>query len=512
MLNGSIIDLTGSNSVSQLGENRCDVVEQDEIDKYPPQTEESREANPVILADERTKSVTESRRFKQSTPTLDNAGIWQEYKKTDQRRYFVPCPHCNKKAFENQSKVLKNTSIATLQNMKGWMVFAWSKRFTVFEIKGYESFIKWDEKSKNKDGSWNLIEVIKSAHFICPHCSGKILNSHKYEMNRAADLHPDGGWRPTVSTGVPGHYGRHLPSMYSISRDCDFGQMAKKFLVAKRSPEGVKGFINSDLAEPDVNQSISVDRVGPASKHIEITGEWLKILSVDYQQHAPYFWAMVRAWNGSDKSHGIEYKALNQWSEIDDFQAAHKIIPQAVIIDVGFNQGEVLQNCASLQIPTRCTLDEAVQDSLPMVNGWQPCKSFGNKMQFRDVETGLYRPYKINANFDPYSGTSLAKTMRIELLEFKSDLFEDMMDNVRQGKTFFEWTVSPEVDTEEYNKHMAGKIRKPKKNNPRDYSWAQRHTSYPDHLHTAELMNFAHAYRLQQISFEAIQSKEKDKK
>ena len=478
-INGSIIDLTGSNSVGQLAENRCDIVWQDEIDKYPAQTETSKEANPVTLADERTKSVPEPRRYKQSTPTLDNTGIWEEFKKTDQRRYFVPCPHCAKQ-----------------------VVFAWSKRFSVFDQRGYEAYVKWDDDAKNEDGTWDLTKVVRSAHMVCPFCGGKILNSHKHEMVAK------GEWNPTAK-GSPGYIGWHLPSMYSTSRDCDFGAMAKKFLMAKRSIDGVKGFINSDLAEPDVNQSVSVDRIGAAGKQIEVTGEWLKVLSVDYQQNAPYFWSMVRAWNGSDASHGIEYKAFNSWDEIDEIQAKHKIIPQAVIIDVGFSQSEVFQNCANLKIPTRCVLDPAIQDALPMVNGWNPCKTFGGKRQFRDPETGLYRPYRVNGNMDPYAGTELAKCMRIELLEFLHDIFMDMIDNIRQGKTHFKWTISPEVDTEEYAKHMSGKVRKSKKNNPRDYTWVQRRTDWPDHILSAEVMNLVLAFRLQLISFDAVQTQTK---
>ena len=435
----------------------------------------------MVLADERTKSVPEPRRYKQSTPTLDNTGIWEEFKKTDQRRYFMPCPHCSKS-----------------------VVFAWSKRYSVFEQKGFEAYIKWDDSARNADGQWDLNKVVQTAHMVCPHCSGKILNSHKHEMVAS------GEWRATKE-GSPGFIGWHLPSMYSTSRDCDFGAMAKKFLMAKRSLDGVKGFINSDLAEPDVNQSVSVDRVGAAGKHIEVTGEWLKILSLDYQQNAPYFWGVVRAWNGSDSSHGIEYKAFNSWDEIDELQAKHKIIPPAVIIDVGFNQAEVLQNCANLNIPSRCTLMQAVQDSLPMVNGWNPCKSFGGKRQYRDMATGLYKPYRINPNIDPYAGTDLAKSMRIELLEFIHDHFMDMLDNIRKEKTYFKWTISPEVDTEEYAKHMSGKIRKAKKNNPRDYTWVQRRTDWADHILSAEVMNLVLAFRLQLISFDAVQTQTKEK-
>jgi hypothetical protein len=529
-INGSTIDLTGSNSVGQLSENRCDVVLQDEIDKYPAQTETSREANPVTLADERTKSVPESRRYKFSTPTLDNTGIWIEIKNSDQRRYFMPCPHCNKEAYEKRNdlrgmdreskpKILerisplgeKGTSRTIQENAtqakmeKGWVVFAWSKQFSVFKQQGFEAYIRWDDKSRNADGSWNLEKVVTTAHAVCPHCEGKILNSHKFSMIK------NGEWRATA-VGAPGHVGWHLPSMYSTSRDCDFGQMAKKFLIAKHSLDGVKGFINSDLAEPDVNQAVSVDKVGTIWRQIEVTAEWINLMSVDYQQNAPYFWGIVRAWNGKDASHGLEYREMMQWHELDIFQKDHKVPPQAVIIDCGHEQIEVIRNCAELSIPTRCTLDPAVQDSLPMVNGWQPCKSFGGRQQFRnsEPETGrvIYQPYKINPHYDPFSGTDMAKRMRIELLEIRNELFEDMYENVRLGKTGLKWTISKELDCETYHQHVAAKIKKPKKKNPRDTTWVSRHSASQDHLHICEMLQIAMAYRLQLISFEAIRTKE----
>ena len=513
-INGSIVDLTGSNSVGQLAENRCDIVWQDEIDKYPTLTETSKEASPIVLADERTKSVSESRRYKQSTPTLDKTGIWEEFKKTDQRRYFVPCPHCNRKAYDKDSPLQSKTKLDLASNPisnpsrkgdnRGWIVFAWSKRFSVFESKGYEAYIRWDEKAKKCDGTWDYEAVVRTAHAVCPWCQGKILNSHKSAMV------DQGRWLPTAS-GIPGYVGWHLPSMYSTARDCDFGQMAKKFLTAKRSVEGVKGFINSDLAEPDMNQSIAVDKVGTAGRHIEVTSEWITLVTVDYQQMAPYFWAVARSWSGTDKCHGIEYMFANSWDDLDVFQKKHKVIPQAFGIDTGFNQAEVLQNCANLKMPTRCQLDEAIQDLRPMVNGWNPMKSFGGKRQWRDPDSGLYRPYRINPNIDPYAGSEFAHSVRIELLEFLSDIFEDMMDSIRHGKTGLEWSISKEMDTEEYARHMSGKIRKVKKNNPRDYSWVQRRADWPDHLHSCELMNLVLAYRLQLISFDAIQTNKETK-
>jgi len=287
--------------------------------------------------------------------------------------------------------------------------------------------------------------------------------------------------------------------------------MAKKFLTAKKSIDGVKGFINSDLAEPDCNQSVGIDRVGQAGKHIELSKEWLLILSVDFQQISPYFWYVVRAWNGTDASHGIECGSFMQWHEMDEIQAKYKIIPQAVFIDSRYNRSEVLQNCANMEMTSRGSLDPAVQDALPMWNGWNPVMAFGNHREFRvqDEQGGFrYQPFRWMGGHDPYIGTELAKRVQIQILEFKSDNFEDLMENVRSGKTFFNWTISPEMDTPEYNKHMAGKIRKSKKNNPRDYSWVQRRSDWADHIRSCELIGFAGAYALNLISYDAAKTKE----
>jgi DNA-directed RNA polymerase subunit RPC12/RpoP len=480
-INGTVIDLTGSNSVGQLGENRCDVVWQDEMDKYPEQMEHDREASVVILADERTKSVSNARRYKFSTPTLSTMGIWDYFLKGDQRRYFVPCPHCAKK-----------------------IVLAWSKQFSVFQFRGDEAYIHWDDSARKEDGSWNLNEVVKSAHLVCPHCQGKILDRHKPQMNK------DGKWVATA-TGAPGFVSWHLPSLYSISQDCNFGQMAKKFLMAKKSLDGVKGFINSDLAEPDISQAVSVNKSGIIGKHLEITGEWIKILSTDYHATAPYFYSVVRAWNGSNASHGIEWRSYNNWYEMDELQEKHKVIKEAVIIDAGYAQAEVARECCNLHMPTRCELAEAVQGAVPEVIGWQPSKSFGGKRYYRvtDADDSVaWQPLRKDKFIDPFVGTDAARTMRVPFLEFLEDAFEDMLENILNKKTGLIWTISPEMDNDEYHRHIANKVKKPWKKNPRDLRWQTRQ-GMPDHIRLCEVLNLVMAYRLQLISFEAIQVKEK---
>lgn len=484
LLNGSVIDFTGSNSVGQLGENRCDVVLQDEIDKYPPQREEAKEANPIYLADERTKNVHGARRYKYSTPTLGNTGIWEWFLKGDQRRWFVPCPHCQKK-----------------------IVLVWSKQFTVFGIRGDEAFIRWDDEARQENGEWDLEKVLASAHMVCPHCEGKIYDRHKTEMNAR------GEWIPTAK-GAPGFVSWHLPSMYSISPDCNFGAMAKKFLMAKKSLDGVKGFINSDLAEPDVSQAISVNKRKMVDDHIEVTGEWLKILSGDYHAVSPYFYAMVCAWSGKDECHVIEHKAFNNWYEMDELQAKHKILPVAVIIDAGYEQAEVCKECCQLSMESRCKLYPAVQSGTPEIVGWQPAKSFGGNKLYRvsekvgEQEVVLYQPWRKDKFIDPFVGTEMARRMKISLLEWLENPFEDMLENILNKKTGLKLTLSPEADTEEFHKHIAAKVKKPWKKNPRDLRWVTV-ANWDDHLRLCLVLNLVLAVRLQQINFSMLQIIEK---
>lgn len=493
IINGSIVDWTGSNSVAQLASNPCSVVCQDEVDKFgvsQKRDEDGRtiEADPITNADERTGETPIPKRFKVSTPTVVSGPIWQWLLKTDLRRRFVPCPHCGR---ENSSRKF---------------VIAWSKGYSVLPTVGLDgeqipiAYVKWDEEARKMDGTWDLERVERSARYECPFCAGHVRAEHQQWMDK------NGIWTPT-KIGSPRMRGYHLPAMYVAHESYSPGALAVQFLNQKKSVNGTQGFVNSKLAEPQMHQGISADRKGLVGQVLEVTAEWFPILSVDFQEVAPYFWAIVRTWNGKDQCHGLAFRALQQWHDVDDLQAEFKIHRVGVIIDEGFNQSEVHRECANIKIDTRAILGESVQGQLPEVIGWTPAKSFGGKRLFREQETGLYLPYRSKRDIDPYRGTELAKMMRIECLEWMSDAFEDMMENIRSGKTGLKWTIAPEMDIEDYHKHMAGKVRRFDKKG--GYKWETVRQGYPDHGHVCETMNLVLAYRLQLISFDAIVVKER---
>jgi phage terminase large subunit GpA-like protein len=66
----------------------------DEVDAYPPSADD--EGEPVALAEARTRTFSWRRKvFLASTPTIKGLSVIErEFEASDQRRYFVPCPHC----------------------------------------------------------------------------------------------------------------------------------------------------------------------------------------------------------------------------------------------------------------------------------------------------------------------------------------------------------------------------------------------------------------------------------
>lgn len=460
---GSIIDFVGSNSPSQIADNRCSVVEQDETDKFNDGT--VKEAGASYLADERTKGVPGAKKYKASSPTLVSGLIWQELLKTNINRYFMPCPHCSKH-----------------------VVFSWSKQFTVLPLIGCEAFIRWDKEARREDGTWDLDRVVRSSRMACPHCGGHIRDNHKNLMDKL------GEWRPT-QIGAPLCVGRHLPSMYAPSES--FGLMAKKFLLSKRSVEGLRGFINSDLAEPDIGQEVSVKRVELIISKFS-PGDWKHALTVDVQQKAPYFWWVDRGWK-PNACHGFRAGSAETYEEIREIQLKnqkdYKIDDKLVWIDSGFRarsgDAEVYRNCAEYGqlIPNGDTLEHV---------GWMPTKGFPSSKRWTDKETKERVPYYC-APLDPFLGTEDAGKVSMVLFEFSSDYFKDLLDGLRTRRTTFarkfEWSVADNImeDMQVYWRHMDGqhKVTNTKRNGYQTVEWKPRGQYWPDHLFACEYLQIA---------------------
>ena len=306
--NGNYMVLVGANSPSSLSSRSVKYLFFDEIDKYPAFA--GKEADPIKLATERTKTFVDKKIVMVSTPTVESGNIWQAFMSANERRqYYVPCPHCG------VSQVLKFKQI------------------------------KWPEEHND-----NVDMVRDTAYYECKHCGERIYDKHKMEMLRR------GEWRAVnESQSKVRSVSYHLSSIYSPW--VTFGDVAYEFKNSKDTPATLMNFINSWLAEPWRSSKTK------STQNLEFTQSnypcgvvpdkaVLLIASVDVQ--LDHFWWEVRAYAPGVKSYLIDYGQASTWEDLEEIIINREYPseygePRQVMkagIDSGFRTDEVYQFCS----------------------------------------------------------------------------------------------------------------------------------------------------------------------
>jgi phage terminase large subunit GpA-like protein len=93
---GGFLAILGSNSAAGLRRRRARILMADEVDGYGTSAKgKHKEGDPLSLAMKRLEGYWNRKVIEGSTPTVKGASrIEADYEISDQRRYFVPCPHC----------------------------------------------------------------------------------------------------------------------------------------------------------------------------------------------------------------------------------------------------------------------------------------------------------------------------------------------------------------------------------------------------------------------------------
>lgn len=201
-LDNCSIYLQGAGNPAQLASRPIRYLLADEIDKWPD--ESKREADSLSLAMERVKTFRNHKIILASTPTLASGPIWQAFLHGDQRRFFVPCPHCGT-----------------------YFVLKWDQ-------------VKWPDSDDAQT-------VMDGTFLECPHCSGQITERHKHAMLAA------GEWIAENSAAPEDRRSYHLSELYSPWTT--WGSLAAKFIRATKAAKSgdtgaLHNFVNSSLAEP----------------------------------------------------------------------------------------------------------------------------------------------------------------------------------------------------------------------------------------------------------------------
>jgi len=199
---GGYLMFAYSGSSNTMRGRSAPVILCDEIDGY----ETTEEGDPVNLLWQRAATFGDQRKLVlTSTPTIKGASrIETAFEQGDQRRFHVPCPHCNE--------------FQTLQ---------WSQ-------------VKWDKKEGE--------HLPETAFYVCGECGGIIHDADKLAMLR------QGKW--VAEKEFKGHASFHLNELYSPWRK--FSDIVKSFLEKKASHD-LQSFVNVSLAETWEEKSESVD-------------------------------------------------------------------------------------------------------------------------------------------------------------------------------------------------------------------------------------------------------------
>lgn len=198
---GGVLMITGANSAVGLRSMPIRYLFLDEVDGYPHDVDG--EGDPIQLAEKRTTTFSRRKIFMVSTPTVkDTSRIEREYLASDQRRYFVPCPHC-----------------------------------------GHMQWLKWSNiRWENDDPD--------TAAYVCSDkegdqelgCGALIAERFKTQMLEA------GEWRATApGDGVS--VGFHLSSLYSPLGWKSWAEIVREFLTAKGDAPALKTWVNTVLGE-----------------------------------------------------------------------------------------------------------------------------------------------------------------------------------------------------------------------------------------------------------------------
>lgn len=187
---GGHLTIVGANSPAGLASRPIRVLLCDEVDRFPVSA--GTEGDPINLAVRRTATFLNRKILMGSTPTIKGASrIEAAFEQSDQRFYFVPCPHCEE-----------------------FQRLIWSQ-------------VQWPEDKPEE------------AVYACARCGAALTDADKPEMLRR------GEWR--AAKDFKGVAGFHISELYSPWST--WPEMAVAYLRAKKFPETLQTWMNTALGE-----------------------------------------------------------------------------------------------------------------------------------------------------------------------------------------------------------------------------------------------------------------------
>jgi phage terminase large subunit GpA-like protein len=298
-----VLILTGANSAVGLRSMPARYLFLDEVDGYPGDVEG--EGDPILLAERRSATFQRRKILLVSTPKTKNLSrIQREYEASDQRRYYVPCPHCH----EHQTLELEN--------------------------------LRWPEGCP------------REAEYVCAHCGALIGERHKTWMLE------QGGWRSTIE-GDGRTAGFHLSSLYSPVGWFSWADAAEMYEQAKKTPDLMKSFVNTVLGLPFEEEAEAPEwqrlYERRESYRIGIVPESGLFLTAGVDVQKDRIEVEVVAWGHGKESWSVDYRVIEGdtarpevWAKLDEVLAkdwphasGHTLPIRVMCVDAGYATQDV---------------------------------------------------------------------------------------------------------------------------------------------------------------------------
>jgi phage terminase large subunit GpA-like protein len=271
---GGFLFVTGANSPTGLAGQPAGILIGDEVNRWPRDV--GKEGDPLKLALKRLTAYPGSLAALASTPTnKGDSRIETEFLRSDQRRFYVQCPRCEKR-----------------------IVFDW----------------------ENMEWEGDDVEAFRSdtVRYICQECGGEIIHTSQPSMVR------NGEWRATsTSEGVAGFA---INELYSQFRT--WPQIAKEYLEVKDSPRFYKSFVNLVLGESYEDDVEALDDNFLMARRESYDGlpDGVGVITAGVDVHSHDLHVVVVGWGEDYESWGLSADVLhgdtNQpevWKNLRDY-------------------------------------------------------------------------------------------------------------------------------------------------------------------------------------------------
>jgi phage terminase large subunit GpA-like protein len=300
---GGALSIVGSNSPSSLASRPIRVILADEVDRYAISAGE--EGDPISLAKRRAATFWNRKFIAVSTPTNRGASrIEALYEETDQRKYYVPCPHCDHE-----------------------QIMLWRN-------------VQWADGNP------------KTARYHCDDCGAEWTEAQRHQAVAK------GRW--IASKPFNGAAGFWFNALYSPWVDlCD---TVEEFLSARKDPMRLKTFTNTILAETWEDQGEGVDdyAISQRKETYDQIPEEVVLLTAGVDVQDDRLEVEIVGWGAGEESWQIDYKVIygdpsspRIWSMLDevilakyDHPSGEELLVRSTCVDSGGHHTRAVYNYA----------------------------------------------------------------------------------------------------------------------------------------------------------------------